>query len=161
MDAVWRIIKYLKGTAGHGVLFKSNGHLEIQAYTDADWAGDKGDRMSSSGNFTLVGGNLVTWRSKKQTVVSLSSAEAEFRGIARGLAEVLWIRKLLTEIGFPPKKTSKMIVITKQLFKYQRTRCNMIELNMLKLTDISLRKNWKRGSLNCRLFNRKIYLPTS
>nr|GEW56019.1 putative ribonuclease H-like domain-containing protein [Tanacetum cinerariifolium] len=60
-------------------------------YTDADWAGDKGNRRLTSSYFTLVGGNLVTWRSKKQKVVALSSAEAEFRGIARGLAEALWI----------------------------------------------------------------------
>ncbi|GJY09460.1 retrovirus-related pol polyprotein from transposon TNT 1-94 [Tanacetum coccineum] len=81
MKAVLRIIRYLKGTAGHGVLFKQNGHLETQLYTDADWAGDKGDRRSTSGYLTLVGGNLVTWRSKKQKVVALSSAEAEFEGL--------------------------------------------------------------------------------
>nr|GEZ16230.1 putative ribonuclease H-like domain-containing protein [Tanacetum cinerariifolium] len=78
MKAVLRIIKYLKGTPGHGVRFKANGHLETQVYTDADWAGDKGNRRSTSGYFTLVGGNLITWRSKKQKVVALSSAEAEF-----------------------------------------------------------------------------------
>ncbi|GKA31251.1 hypothetical protein Tco_0717556 [Tanacetum coccineum] len=55
------------------------------------------------------GGNLVTWRSKKQKVVALSSAEAEFRGIARGITEVLWIRKLLTEIGYPPQEPSKVV----------------------------------------------------
>ncbi|KAJ0938845.1 putative RNA-directed DNA polymerase [Helianthus annuus] len=49
MEAVCRIVRYLKGTIGHGVLFKSNGHLKIQGYTDADWAGDKGDRKSTSG----------------------------------------------------------------------------------------------------------------
>nr|GEV78520.1 hypothetical protein [Tanacetum cinerariifolium] len=70
--------RYLKGTPGHEVLFKANGHLETQVYTDADWAGDKGNQRSTSGYFTLVGGNLVTWRSKKQKVVALSSAEAEF-----------------------------------------------------------------------------------
>jgi len=139
MDAVWRIIKYLKGTAGHGVLFKSNGHLEIQAYTDADWAGDKGDRRSTSGYFTLIGGNLVTWRSKKQTVVSVSSAEAEFRGITRGLAEVLWIRKLLTEIGFPPKKTSKMmcdneaaIQISENPVQHDRTKHVEVDRHFIK-----------------------------
>ncbi|KAJ0666336.1 putative RNA-directed DNA polymerase [Helianthus annuus] len=109
MEAVWRIIRYLKGTPGHGVLFKTNKHLETQVYTDADWAGDKGNRRSTSGYFTLVGGNLVTWRSKKQKVVALSSAEAEFRGIARGLAEALWVRKLLTEIGYPPLQASKIL----------------------------------------------------
>nr|GFC34413.1 putative reverse transcriptase, RNA-dependent DNA polymerase [Tanacetum cinerariifolium] len=57
--------------------------------------------MEKKGYFSLVGDNLVTWRSKKQKVVSLSSAKAEFRCIAKGLAEALWIRKLVSEIGFP------------------------------------------------------------
>ncbi|GJX25897.1 putative ribonuclease H-like domain-containing protein [Tanacetum coccineum] len=109
MKAVLRIIRYLKGMAGHGVLFKQNGHLETQLYTDADWAGDKGDRRSTLGYLTLVGRNLVTWRSKQQKVMALSSAEAEFRGIARGITEVLWIRKLLTEIGYPPQEPSKIM----------------------------------------------------
>nr|GEX32530.1 putative RNA-directed DNA polymerase [Tanacetum cinerariifolium] len=101
--------RYLKGTAGHGVLFRSNGHLNIQMYTYDDWAGDKGNRRSTSGYFFLVGGNLVTWRSKKQKVVSLSSAEAEFRGIAKGLAEALWIRKLVSEIGFTPRGSTQIM----------------------------------------------------
>nr|GEY71112.1 putative ribonuclease H-like domain-containing protein [Tanacetum cinerariifolium] len=78
MVAALRIIRYLKGTTGHGVLFQPNGYLETQLFTDADWAGNKSDRRSTSSYFTLVGGNLVTWRSKKQKVVALSSAEAEF-----------------------------------------------------------------------------------
>jgi hypothetical protein len=109
MNAVWRILRYLKGTVSHGILFKPNRHLEIQGYTDADWAGSPGDRKSTSGYFTLVGGNLVTWRSKKQKVVALSSAEAEFRGIARGLTEILWLRKLLTELGYPPSGPSRIM----------------------------------------------------
>nr|GEV84316.1 putative copia-type protein [Tanacetum cinerariifolium] len=78
-------------------------------FTDADWAGDKRNRRSTSEYFSLVGGNLVTWKSKKQKVVSLSSAEAEFRGIAKGLAEALWIKKLVSEIGFPPKESIRIM----------------------------------------------------
>ncbi|GKD28902.1 putative RNA-directed DNA polymerase [Tanacetum coccineum] len=109
MEAVLRIVRYLKGTAGHGILFKPNVHLETQLYTNADWAGDKNNRRSTSGYFTLVGGNLVTWRSKKQKVVALSSAEAKFCGITRGIAKVLWVRKLLAEIGYPPQESSKVL----------------------------------------------------
>ena len=50
-----------------------------------------------------MGGNLVTWRSKKQNVVALSSAEAEFRGISKGLCELLWLKNLLSEVGYHPK----------------------------------------------------------
>nr|GFC16252.1 putative reverse transcriptase, RNA-dependent DNA polymerase [Tanacetum cinerariifolium] len=71
MKAVMRILRYLKGTMRHGVLFKPNGHLVTQLCTDADWAGDKGNRRSTSGYFIVVVGNLVTLRSNKQKVVSL------------------------------------------------------------------------------------------
>ncbi|XP_071717852.1 secreted RxLR effector protein 161-like [Rutidosis leptorrhynchoides] len=109
MEAVMRIIRYLKKTADHGVVFKRYGHLKTQIYTDASWVGEKGDRKSTSGFFTLVGGNLVAWKSKKQKVVSLSSDESEFRGIAKGVVEALWIKKLLTEIGFPPNEAIQIL----------------------------------------------------
>ena len=57
------------------------------------------DGKSTSGYFTFVGGNLVTWRSKKQKVVSRSSAEAEFRGMVHGICELLWIRRILMDLG--------------------------------------------------------------
>ena len=91
MAAVLRILRYLKGTSNKGVLYSKNDNLDLIGYTDADWAGNRDDRKSTSGYFTLVGGNLVTWKSKKQKVVALSSVEAEFRGIAKGVTEILWI----------------------------------------------------------------------
>ena len=102
MTAVIRILCYLKSSPDRGLMFFKNNHLRIDGYTDADWAGSKSDRKSTSEYFTFVGGNLVTWRSKKQKVVALSSAEAEFRGISKGLCELLWLKRLLTEIGFAP-----------------------------------------------------------
>ena len=83
-------------------MFSKNNHLNVDGYTDTDWAGNISDRKSTSGYFTFVGSNLVTWRSKKQKVMALSSAEAEFHGMAKGLCELLWLRRLLTEIGFAP-----------------------------------------------------------
>jgi hypothetical protein len=114
MNAVVRILRYLKASPGKGLMFSKNSHLEISGYTDADWAGSISDRKSTSGYFMFVGGNLVTWRSKKQKVVALSSAEAEFRGMAKGLFELLWIRRLLTELEFAP--TSEM-----ELFCYNKS----------------------------------------
>nr|GEY51307.1 putative RNA-directed DNA polymerase [Tanacetum cinerariifolium] len=139
MHAVLRIVRYLMGTISHGVLFKTNGHLNIQIFTDADWAGDKGNRRSTSGYFSLVGGNLVTWKSKKQKVVSLSSAEAEFRGIAKGLAEALWIRKLVSEIRFPWKESIRIISdnkaaiqISENPVKHDRTKHVEVDRHFIK-----------------------------
>ena len=56
-----------------------------------------------------MGGNLVTWRSKKQKVVALSNAEADFRGMEKGLCELLWLRNLLTEVGFPPRSAINLL----------------------------------------------------
>ncbi|RVW86266.1 Retrovirus-related Pol polyprotein from transposon RE1 [Vitis vinifera] len=101
MNAVMRILRYLKNAPGKGILFAKNvDHQSIEVYTDADWAGAVDDRRSTSGYFTFVGGNLVTWKSKKQNVVARSSAEAEFRGMALGLCEALWLRLLLQDLGY-------------------------------------------------------------
>ena len=98
LEAVNRILRYLKGTPGRGLLFESNKHLVIDGYCDADWASCLDDRRSTSGFCVFVGGNLVSWRSKKQAVVSRSTAEAEYRAMAQGLSEMLWTRNLLKEL---------------------------------------------------------------
>ena len=76
---VERLLLYLNGTSGLGVWMGCNKSTEVVGYCDADWAGDRADRRSTTGYCTFIGGNLVTWKSKKQKVVSCSSAEAEYR----------------------------------------------------------------------------------
>jgi len=70
----------------------------VAVFTDADWAGSITDRKSTSGYCTYVRGNLITSRSKKQSVVVRSSAEAEFRAMAQGICEGLWIHQVLKEL---------------------------------------------------------------
>ena len=98
LDIVHRILRYLKGTPGKGLWFARSGHLEVDGYSDSDWAGCPDDRRSTSGYCVFVGGNLVSWRSKKQTVVSRSTAEAEYRALSQGLSEMLWVKHLLSEL---------------------------------------------------------------
>ncbi|WJZ89730.1 hypothetical protein VitviT2T_008926 [Vitis vinifera] len=101
MNAVMRILRYLKNALGKGILFAKNvNHQSIEVYIDADWAGAVDDMRSTSGYFTFVGGNIVTWKSKKQNVVACSSAEVEFRGMTLGLCEALWLRLLLQDLGY-------------------------------------------------------------
>ncbi|KAM2530612.1 hypothetical protein PS1_028457 [Malus domestica] len=99
---VMQILSYLKGAPGKGLIFRKHGHMEVKGYTDADWAGNITDRRSTSGYFTFVAGNLVTWRSKKQNVVARSTAEAKYCGMAHGICELLWLKILLTKIGIKP-----------------------------------------------------------
>uniref|UniRef100_A0A2N9I442 Integrase catalytic domain-containing protein n=1 Tax=Fagus sylvatica TaxID=28930 RepID=A0A2N9I442_FAGSY len=99
MNAVIRILKYLKNAPGRGLFYRSSGHLRIEGYTDADWAGSPSDRKSTTGYCTFIGGNLITWRSKKQSVVARSSAEAEYRAMAHTTCELTWLRTVLQEFG--------------------------------------------------------------
>ena len=98
LQSAYRVLKYLKATPGKGILYRRNETLRLEGYTDADWAGAVLDRRSTSGYCTLLGGNLVTWRSKKQTVVSRSSAESEFRSMALGICELLWLKIILEDL---------------------------------------------------------------
>ena len=104
MNAVMRILRYLKSAPRRGILFtKNEDYQSVDVYTDADWAGAIYDRRSTSEYFTFVSGNLFTWRSKKQNVVAHSSAEAEFRGMTLGICEALWLKLLLMDLGYLPR----------------------------------------------------------
>ena len=98
-DAVLRILRYLKGTIFYGLHFSSHSSLTLQAYSDADWAGDPTDRRSIIGYCFMLGDSLISWRSKKQTVVARSSTEAEYRALAATTAELIWLRWLLQDLG--------------------------------------------------------------
>ncbi|KAI5344344.1 hypothetical protein L3X38_012221 [Prunus dulcis] len=104
MGAVMRILSYLKVIPGNGLMFCKYGYTNVEGYTDADWASSVIDSCSTSEYFTFVDGNLVTWRSKKQKVVSRSRADIECHGMAQGVCELLCLRRLLRDLGFGPQK---------------------------------------------------------
>ncbi|RVW54191.1 Retrovirus-related Pol polyprotein from transposon RE1 [Vitis vinifera] len=85
MEVVYRILRYLKMTPGKGLFFRKTENRDTEVYSDADWAGNIIDRWSTL-DIVLLSGNLVTWRSKKQSVVTRSSAEAEYRALAQGIS---------------------------------------------------------------------------
>ncbi|KAK2965361.1 hypothetical protein RJ640_013824 [Escallonia rubra] len=106
--ALEQILCYLKGAPGLGLLYSNHGHSYIECFSDADWAGSKLDRKSTTGYCVFVGGNLVSWKSKKQSVVSRSSAESEYRAMAQSTCEVMWICHLLEEISLKPPLPAKL-----------------------------------------------------
>ncbi|TYK11673.1 putative mitochondrial protein [Cucumis melo var. makuwa] len=97
---VEQILCYLKAAPGCGILCKDHGHTRVECFSDADWAGSREDRRSTFGYCVFVGGNLVSWKSKKQNVVSCLSAESKYRAMTQSVCEIVWIHQLLSEIGF-------------------------------------------------------------
>ncbi|KAE8239874.1 hypothetical protein A4X13_0g8029 [Tilletia indica] len=101
MAAAKHLMRNIKLTADAKLTFDGSDGLRITAYVDADWAGDRSDRKSTSGFAILMAGAAVTWGSKKQTAVALSTTEAEY--IAAGVAgrEAIALTALLRDVGKP------------------------------------------------------------
>jgi histone deacetylase 1/2 len=104
-EAVKRILRYVKGTLDTGLRIRKSPQQNISIFTDADWAGCVDDRRSTSGFAVFVGPNLISWSSKKQPTVSRSSTEAEYKALANGAAEAMWVSSLLTELGVSQQRT--------------------------------------------------------
>ncbi|RVX23717.1 Retrovirus-related Pol polyprotein from transposon RE1 [Vitis vinifera] len=138
-EAVYRILRYLKMTLGKGLFFKRVASCDVEIFSDADWAGSLTNRRSTSGYCTYVWGNLVTWRSKKQSVVARSSAEAEVRAIAHGICEGIWLKRLLEELQLAPHGPMKLmcdnqvaISIAKNPVHHDRTKHVEIDRHFIK-----------------------------
>lgn len=104
-DAHWqaakRVLRYLAGTSTHGIFFSAANSLSLHAFSDADWAGDSDDYVSTNAYVIYLGKHPISWSAKKQNGVSRSSTEAECRAVANAAAEVRWICNILTELGVP------------------------------------------------------------
>ena len=108
-DAAVRILCYVKGTPGQRLLYENRGYTHIIGYSDADWADSPTDRCSTSGYCVFIGGNLISWKSKKQNVVARSSAEVEYRAMALATCKLIWLKHLFKELRFGKDEQMKLI----------------------------------------------------
>ncbi|GKC21765.1 ribonuclease H-like domain-containing protein [Tanacetum coccineum] len=95
------VLRYIRGTLDHGLQFHVSSTSQLNAYTEADWAGCPITRRSISGYCMFLGDNLLSWSAKRQVTLSRSNAEAEYHGVANVVAETAWIRNLLRELHTP------------------------------------------------------------
>ena len=99
LTAAKRILRYLKATAYLGLSHKKCVNGNLTGYSEADWAGDMDDRHSTSGNVFSFACRAVSWLSKKQATVTLSTAEAEYVALSTATQEAIWLRRLLADVG--------------------------------------------------------------
>ena len=88
-DVIIRILQYIKSTPGQGVLYKNRSHTQVIGNTDANWTGSPTDRRCTSRYYVFIGGNLISWKSKKQHVVARSSTEVEYRAMALATCKLI------------------------------------------------------------------------
>ncbi|XP_070002570.1 secreted RxLR effector protein 161-like [Nicotiana tabacum] len=104
LTAVKRIIRYLIGTVSHGLWYPRSNTFKLEGFSDADLAGDKEDRKSTSGTYQLLGKALISWNSKKQGSVALATTKVEYIAIGQCCAQLLWMSHQLGdyELFFKP-----------------------------------------------------------
>ena len=97
--AVKRIMRYLKGTKDI-VLCLGGNDIALKGYCDADWAGDASDRRSTTGYVFMLGNGAISWNSKRQPTIALSTTEAEYMAASQSCREAFWLRQLLADVGY-------------------------------------------------------------
>ncbi|KAL4564754.1 hypothetical protein LXL04_028825 [Taraxacum kok-saghyz] len=133
------ILRYIQGTLHHGLHFRPSQVDRLVSYSDADWAGCPQTRRSTSGFCVYLGDNLVSWSSKRQHVISRSSAEAEYRGVANVVAEAAWLRNMLLELSCPLSRTTVVfcdnvsaMYLASNPVQHQRTKHVEIDLHFVR-----------------------------
>jgi hypothetical protein len=128
-NAAKEVLRYLKGTLDYGIKYIDASDVEFTGYSDFDWAGNLDDRKSTTGYAFSIGSGVVSWSSKKQPTVSLSSTEAEYKALCATTYEVVWLRRLLQDVGEERKEPTMIrcdnqssINIAKNLIFHARTK---------------------------------------
>ncbi|KAK2979423.1 hypothetical protein RJ640_016335 [Escallonia rubra] len=128
LSAVKRIFKYLSSTLNLGLWYPRSFLLDLVGFSDSDYAGCLVDRKSTSGTSQFLGDALVSWHSKKQTFVALSTAKAEYVAAGSCCAQVLWMRQTLRDFGVSIDHipimcdSSSAIDISKNHVQHSRTK---------------------------------------
>ena len=99
-----RVLRYLKGTDNFGLKYSDAFDVELIGHSNLDWDGDPNDRKSTIGYAFNISSGIVTWSSKKQPTISLSSTKAEYKALCSATCEAIWLRRILEDVGEDKKE---------------------------------------------------------
>uniref|UniRef100_A0AAV1TZ13 Reverse transcriptase Ty1/copia-type domain-containing protein n=1 Tax=Peronospora matthiolae TaxID=2874970 RepID=A0AAV1TZ13_9STRA len=150
---VKRIFRYLQGTKTHGICYKPSARIDFRGYSDADWAGELTDRKSTSGYTFMLLGAPVSWGSKKQPSVLLSTTEAEYIALSLAIQEGKWIHRLLCEIVMAANEEGPELMIHEDNQSCIKMTKNPVNHGRAKHIDIKyhhIRDEVKRGEVKLK-----------
>lgn len=154
-DAVKRIMRYLKGTIVLKLKFAYGVSDDICGYSDADWASDVDKRRSCTGFLFILSGGAITWMSKRQPTIALSTTEAEYMALLVAAQEALWLRQLYTEINNGNVKPIKIYCCNQGAIKLAETDCYKARLK-----HIDIRHHFVREKIENSIIELD-YIPTN
>lgn len=137
--ALKHILWYIGDTIDHSLFNHVSPIANLVAYSDTVWGGCPASHRSTSGHYVFLGDNLISWSSKRKRVVSRSSAEAEYRGVANVVAETSWICNLLCELCCPTNSTTivycdnvSVLYMSANPAQHQRTKHIDIDIHFVR-----------------------------
>ena len=161
LDCVKQVLRYVSGTMYYNILYKSITPIRLEGYTNADWADYKADRRSTSWFAFSLDRGAISSSSKKQPTVALSSTEAEYKDAIVASHEVVWLKRILKDLGVPikdpillyletwssmlePSKSKCIITSSESVFWQEMSTCNTSARTCRRLT--SSRRPWESTS---------------
>ncbi|EOY18307.1 Uncharacterized protein TCM_042900 [Theobroma cacao] len=155
--AVKRIIKNVKGTLNYGLRYEKNENSELHGYSDSDWAGSLEDSKSTRGFCLSFGSGVFCWNNKKQEVVAQFSTEAEYIATAAATNHVVWLRKLLNDLGFKQEKATLIHVDNKSAIAIAKNPGQHGRAKHIRVKHHAIRELVKELSYTaCRHFHKRI-----
>jgi hypothetical protein len=152
--AIQRVIKYLNTTAELGLVYKKSS-FDIHGWSDSDFANDTEDRKSTTGWVFKLGENTISWKSKKQSTVSLSTTEAEYQAASDATKEAIWLQDLLFELGINKRKVAVLYQDNQGAIFLQKNSTNKSRTKHIDIRHHFIREHVDQGRITIQ------YCPTA
>ena len=134
--AKW-VLRYMRGTEKKKLCYKKQGEFVLKGYCDSDYGGNHDNRRSTTGFVFTAGGNTISWKSRLQKVVALSTTEAEYMALTEAVKEAIWLKGLAEELGFPQgtvevySDSQSAIALAKNAVHHEQTKHIDIRLHFI------------------------------
>lgn len=153
-NAVKRVFRYLKGSINKGLVYSRN-EDDIIRYCDADWASDTISRRSTTGYLFMFQGAAISWSSKLQRTIALSSTEAELMAIVQAIQEVMWLKRFEKELIIGAKDEMLLFCDNKSAMHTATNNSYSARTKHVDIKNKFVRDNLEKGTIKLK------YLPTN